>query len=86
MLKLISLHLEAMMVPTTMELDISLTIQNAAVIALGLLYMGTRDGHVSKVLLDEIGQFHFVSDTMQHVYSFQYTLLSGKSGFFPHVP
>jgi anaphase-promoting complex subunit 1 len=44
------------MVPTTTELDIPLSVQNAAVIGLGFLYMGTEDGHISRVLLEEIGR------------------------------
>ncbi|CAG0923063.1 unnamed protein product, partial [Notodromas monacha] len=55
-LKLITLHMEAMTVPTPVDLDIAMPVQTAAAISLGLLYMGSGDGHISRVLLEEIGR------------------------------
>ena len=53
--RLLSIHVAALLPPTSTELDISHNIQVAAVLGIGLLYQSTAHRHMAEVLLSEIG-------------------------------
>lgn len=53
--KILSLHIEAMLPPTGIEIDIDVVVEPAALISLGFLYQGTGHRHIAQVLLQEIG-------------------------------
>ncbi|CAG2068096.1 unnamed protein product [Timema podura] len=53
--KLMSIHVEALLPPTSIELDIPQNIQIAALVGIGLVYEGTAHRHMAEVLLSEIG-------------------------------
>nr|CAD7457684.1 unnamed protein product [Timema tahoe] len=52
--KLMSIHVEALLPPTSIELDIPQNIQIAALVGIGLVYEGTAHRHMAEVLLSEI--------------------------------
>lgn len=54
--KLLSVHIEALLPPTAIELDIPQNIQVASIMGVGLLYQGTAKRHIAEVLLQEIGR------------------------------
>lgn len=54
--KLLSVHVEALLPPTSMELDIPQNLQVAALMGIGLLYRGTAHRHMTEILLSEIGR------------------------------
>ncbi|KAH8304880.1 hypothetical protein KR018_006035 [Drosophila ironensis] len=54
--KLLSVHLEALLPATAMELDIPQSTQVAALMGIGLLYQGSAKRHIAEVLLQEIGR------------------------------
>lgn len=54
--RLLSVHMEALLPPTAVELDIPQNIQVASLMGLGLLYQGTSKRHIAEVLLQEIGR------------------------------
>lgn len=54
--RLLSIHIPALLPPTSTELDVPHNIQVAAVIGLGLVYQGTGHRHNAEVLLSEIGR------------------------------
>ncbi|XP_058812243.1 anaphase-promoting complex subunit 1 [Topomyia yanbarensis] len=54
--KLLSVHIEALLPPTAVELDISQNIQVASIMGIGLVYQGTAKRHIAEVLLQEIGR------------------------------
>lgn len=56
MTKLLSVHLEALLPPTSMELDIPHNLQVAALLGVGLTYQGSAHRHITEVLLSEIGR------------------------------
>lgn len=53
--KLFSVHIESLLPPTSIELDIFQNVQVAALVGIGLLYQGTGHRHIAEVLLSEIG-------------------------------
>lgn len=53
--KLMGIHVEALLPPTSIELDIPQNIQVAALLGVGLLYQRTAHTHITQVLLSEIG-------------------------------
>lgn len=53
--KLLSIHIEALLPPTALELDISQNVQIAAIMGIGLLYQGTAKRHIAEMLVQEIG-------------------------------
>ncbi|CAB3377512.1 Hypothetical predicted protein [Cloeon dipterum] len=55
-IRTICLHIEAMLPPTSLELNIAQNIQVAALLGLGLLYQGSAHRHIAEVLLSEIGR------------------------------
>lgn len=56
--KMMSIHLEALLPPTSIELDIQQNILVAALLGVGLLYQETVHAHYAQVLLNEIGIYH----------------------------
>lgn len=54
--KMMSIHLEPLLPPTSIELDIQQNIQVAALLGVGLVYQGTMHTHYARVLLAEIGE------------------------------
>uniref|UniRef100_T1J8K9 Uncharacterized protein n=1 Tax=Strigamia maritima TaxID=126957 RepID=T1J8K9_STRMM len=54
--KLLSIHVEALLPPTSTELDVPHVVQVAAILGIGLVYQGTNHRHMSEVLLTEIGR------------------------------
>uniref|UniRef100_A0A182KCH8 Uncharacterized protein n=1 Tax=Anopheles christyi TaxID=43041 RepID=A0A182KCH8_9DIPT len=54
--RLLAVHVEALLPPTAVELDISQNLQVAALFGVGLLYQGTAKRHMVEVLLQEIGR------------------------------
>uniref|UniRef100_A0A3Q3W0X4 Anaphase-promoting complex subunit 1 n=1 Tax=Mola mola TaxID=94237 RepID=A0A3Q3W0X4_MOLML len=54
--RLLSIHVPALLPPTSTELDVPHNVQVAAVIGIGLVYQGTGHRHNAEVLLSEIGR------------------------------
>uniref|UniRef100_F7E2X8 Anaphase-promoting complex subunit 1 n=1 Tax=Xenopus tropicalis TaxID=8364 RepID=F7E2X8_XENTR len=54
--RLLSIHIPALLPPTSTELDVPHNVQVAAVIGIGLVYQGTAHRHIAEVLLAEIGR------------------------------
>lgn len=54
--KMMSIHLEPLLPPTSIELDIQQNILVAALLGVGLIYQGTAHTHYSQLLLLEIGK------------------------------
>uniref|UniRef100_A0A0P4WJL7 Uncharacterized protein n=1 Tax=Scylla olivacea TaxID=85551 RepID=A0A0P4WJL7_SCYOL len=54
--KLLSVHLECLLPPTSTELDVPHTVQVAAIIGVGLVYQDTAHRHIAEVLMQEIGR------------------------------
>lgn len=54
--KLLSVHIEALLPATALELDIPQNIQVAAIMGIGLIYQQTAKRHIAEVLLQEIGR------------------------------
>ncbi|XP_057316495.1 anaphase-promoting complex subunit 1-like isoform X2 [Hydractinia symbiolongicarpus] len=54
--RLLSLHLDSLLPPTALELNVPPSSQVAAVVSLGLLFFQSADSHLVKVLLHEIGR------------------------------
>ena len=53
--KMLSIHVAALLPPTSTELDVPHSVQVAAVLGIGLVYQGTAHRHIAEVLLSEIG-------------------------------
>ena len=56
-MKVLSIHLPALLPPTSEELNVSHNAQVAAILGVGLVYQGTGHGHTAEVLLAEIGLY-----------------------------
>uniref|UniRef100_A0A1B6C0L0 Uncharacterized protein n=2 Tax=Clastoptera arizonana TaxID=38151 RepID=A0A1B6C0L0_9HEMI len=54
--KILSIHIESLLPPTSIELDIVQNIQIAALLSMGLVYQGTGHRHIAEVLLSEMGR------------------------------
>ncbi|XP_063299741.1 anaphase-promoting complex subunit 1 isoform X2 [Pelobates fuscus] len=54
--RLLSIHIPALLPPTSTELDVPHNVQVAAVIGIGLVYQGTAHRHIAEILLAEIGR------------------------------
>ncbi|XP_059838868.1 anaphase-promoting complex subunit 1 [Hypanus sabinus] len=54
--RLLSIHIPALLPPTSTELDVPHNLQVAAVMGVGLVYQGTAHRHIAEVLLAEIGR------------------------------
>lgn len=55
-IKVLSIHVDALLPPNSTELDVSASVHAASIIGVGLLYQGSGDSHISRVLLEEIGR------------------------------
>ena len=75
--KLISIHIPSLLPSNATDLNLSSSIQSAALVSYGLLYMGTLHRRTAEILLKEIGRRDlFVSDA--HVaYRESYSLSAG---------
>uniref|UniRef100_A0A182MRE7 Uncharacterized protein n=1 Tax=Anopheles culicifacies TaxID=139723 RepID=A0A182MRE7_9DIPT len=56
MTRLLAVHVEALLPPTSVELDVSQNLQVAALLGIGLLYQGMAKRHMVEILLQEIGR------------------------------
>ncbi|XP_012289018.1 anaphase-promoting complex subunit 1 [Orussus abietinus] len=56
MTKLLSLHVETLLPPTSIELNVQQNVQVAALMGVGLVYQGTAHRHIANALLSEIGR------------------------------
>ncbi|KAJ8932971.1 hypothetical protein NQ314_014302 [Rhamnusium bicolor] len=54
--KTLAIHVEALLPPTSMELDVPQNLQVAGLLGVGLVYQGTAHRHMTEVLLSEIGR------------------------------
>lgn len=54
--KTLSIHVEALLPPTSMELDVHHNVQIAAILGIGFLYQSSSHRHIIEVLLSEIGR------------------------------
>lgn len=54
--KMLSIHVEALLPPSSTELDIQPVVQVASVLGIGLLYAESGNSHMAEVLLCEIGR------------------------------
>ena len=54
--KTLSVHVPALLPPTSTELNIPHNVQVAAVLGVGLVYQATAHSHMAEVLLAEIGK------------------------------
>ncbi|XP_054169065.1 anaphase-promoting complex subunit 1-like [Oppia nitens] len=54
--KVLSIHVEALLPPTSTELDVPPIVQVAAVLGIGLLYQSSGQHHIAEVMLGEIGR------------------------------
>jgi len=57
--KLLSIHISALLPPTSTELDVPHIVKVAAILGIGLVYQGTAHRHIAEVLLSEIGKCCF---------------------------
>lgn len=55
-IKVLSIHVDALLPPNSTELDVPPPVHAASIMGVGLLYQGSGDSHISKVLLEEIGR------------------------------
>ncbi|XP_060071238.1 anaphase-promoting complex subunit 1-like isoform X2 [Ylistrum balloti] len=55
-MKLLSIHVPALLPPTSTELNVPHNVQVAGVLGVGLVYQGTAHRHTAEVLLSEIGR------------------------------
>lgn len=54
--KLLSVHIEALLPATALELDIPQNIQVASLMGIGMIYQETAKRHIAEILLQEIGR------------------------------
>ncbi|KAF7270472.1 hypothetical protein GWI33_016577 [Rhynchophorus ferrugineus] len=54
--KILAIHVEALLPPTSMEFDVSQNLQVAGLLGLGLVYQSSAHRHITEVLLSEIGR------------------------------
>ena len=55
--RLLSIHVAALLPPTSTELEVPHNVQVAAILGVGLVYQGTAHTHIAEVLLNEIGTY-----------------------------
>ena len=54
-IKMLSIYIDALLPPTSAELDLPHSAQVAAILGVGLVYQGTAQRRMAEVLLSEIG-------------------------------
>lgn len=77
-IKVLSIHIDALLPPNSTELDVPAPVHAASIIGVGLLYQGSSDSHISKVLLEEIGRLPG-PEANSHVDRESYSLSAGLS-------
>lgn len=75
-IKVLSIHVDALLPPNSTELDVPAPVHAASIIGVGLLYLGSADSHISKVLLEEIGRLPG-PEANSHVDRESYSLSAG---------
>ena len=55
-MKVLSIHLPAMLPPTSTELNVPHNVQVAAILGVGLMFQATSHRHTAEILLAEIGK------------------------------
>ncbi len=80
--KLLSIHIAALLPPTSTELDISHNTQVAAVLGIGLMYQSKAHRHMAEVLLSEIGLCQ--KSFLLLKFSVKKSTLRLEKGFFSH--
>lgn len=75
-IKVLSIHVDALLPPNSTELDVSAPVHAASIIGVGLLYQGSGDSHISRVLLEEIGRLPG-PEANSHVDRESYSLSAG---------
>ena len=58
--KMLSIHVDALLPPTSAELDVPASVMSAALVGIGLVYQGTAHRLMTEVLLSEIGKVGIV--------------------------
>jgi anaphase-promoting complex subunit 1 len=75
-IKVLSIHVDALLPPNSTELDVSAPVHAASIIGVGLLYQSSGDSHISRVLLEEIGRLPG-PEANSHVDRESYSLSAG---------
>lgn len=75
-IKVLSIHIDALLPPNSTELDVPAPVHAASIIGVGLLYQSSGDSHISKVLLEEIGRLPG-PEANSHVDRESYSLSAG---------
>lgn len=75
-IKVLSIHVDALLPPNSTELDVPAPVHAASILGVGLLYQGSADSHISKVLLEEIGRLPG-PESNNHVDRESYSLSAG---------
>jgi anaphase-promoting complex subunit 1 len=52
---MLSIHIDALLPPTSAEIDVPVSVMSAAVVGIGLVYQGTAHRLMTEVMLSEIG-------------------------------
>lgn len=73
--KALSVHVSALLPPTSIELNIAHNTRVAALLGVGLLYQGTGHLHMAEVMLSEIGKLLFVVCFFFFCISFMWLLM-----------
>lgn len=75
-IKVLSIHVDALLPPNSTELDVPAPVHAASILGVGLLYQQSADSHISKVLLEEIGRLPG-PEANSHVDRESYSLSAG---------
>lgn len=54
LIKTLAIHVEALLPPTSMEIDIPQTLQVAGLLGIGLVYQGTSHRHMTEVCVNSL--------------------------------
>ena len=65
--KMLSIHIDALLPPTSAEIDVPVSVMSAAVIGIGLVYQSTAHRLMTEVLLSEIGEYLSGIDLIEEV-------------------
>ena len=71
--RLLSIHIAALLPPTSTELDVPHNVQVTAIMGIGLIYQGTANRHIAEILLQEIGQFQVPPNVHACAYTHTHT-------------
>jgi hypothetical protein len=75
--KLLAVHAPALLPDPTVDLNVPLVTQTAALTGVGLLYMGTRKRHMAEVLLNEMKKRDNTQPDLTNEHREAYTLAAG---------